>query len=109
MNQENLWWIVLAIGSTPAWGALLWVVWQGQVRPRLISARQIETEATDLITRYGDNALEMAVIEEDRAWRYSDSFEQGRWRRMRLAILSKKPTDSKSELKPHFTIKSGHR
>jgi hypothetical protein len=28
----------------------------------------------------------MAFAEEDRAWRYSDSFEQGKWRRVRKTI-----------------------
>jgi hypothetical protein len=28
----------------------------------------------------------MAFVEEDRAWRYSESFEQGKWRRVRKRI-----------------------
>jgi hypothetical protein len=39
-----------------------------------------------MLSRYGDRAGEMAFIEEDRAWRYSDSFQQGKWRRVRKRI-----------------------
>jgi hypothetical protein len=28
----------------------------------------------------------MAFVEEDRAWRYSDTFEQEKWRRVRRAM-----------------------
>ncbi len=35
---------------------------------------------TPLIQTYSSGRLGMAFTKEDRAWRYSDSFEQGRWR-----------------------------
>jgi hypothetical protein len=77
----------MGLGSVPAWGSLLWIFWRGHVRPRLIPAHQIETDAVQMITHYGDDAFERAITEEDRAWRYSDSFEQGRWRRVSLEIM----------------------
>lgn len=86
VNHKMVWWIIITIGSSPAWGALFWVLWQGQVRPRLIPARQIEMQAAQMITRYGADALEMAASEEDRSWRYSHPFEQGRWKRVGLSI-----------------------
>jgi hypothetical protein len=49
----------------------------GSIRPRLIPTSEIEQEARGLLAHWGDRASEMAVIEEDRAWRYSESFKQG--------------------------------
>jgi len=39
-----------------------------------------------MVARHGGRAAEMAFIEEDRAWRYSRPFEQGKWRRVRKRI-----------------------
>ena len=39
-----------------------------------------------MLVQHADRAEQMALIKEDRAWRYSDSFEQGKWRRVRKAI-----------------------
>ena len=71
----------------PIWGVLIWEIWQGTIRPRLIPSRLIDTLVLEYILKYGDRAAEYAFINEDRAWRYSDSFEQGKWRRVRRQIL----------------------
>lgn len=60
----------------------LWMVWQGRVRPMFIPRADIERIASELIERYGDRAEEMALMEEDRAWRYSQAHDQGKWRRV---------------------------
>jgi hypothetical protein len=80
--------VCLAIGAAtaPIWGACLWVLWQGWGRPHLIPRAEIERLAAELIARHGDRAEEIAFIEEDRAWRYSDGFNQGKWRRVRRWI-----------------------
>jgi hypothetical protein len=39
-----------------------------------------------MLAQHGDAAERMAFVEEDRAWRYSDTFEQGKWRRVRRAM-----------------------
>jgi hypothetical protein len=39
-----------------------------------------------MLVQHANRAEQMAFIEEDRAWRYSDSFEQGKWRRVRKTI-----------------------
>ena len=79
-------WLIVAIFAFPMWGALLWVIWDVGIRPRLIPKAAIEAEAQAMLARWGERAAEMAFIEEDRAWRYSDGFEQGRWHRVRVAI-----------------------
>jgi hypothetical protein len=81
-----LFWLALAAASSPVWGTLAWVLWNGVVRPRLIPRGEIERLAAELLERYGDRAEEIACAEEYNAWRYSDGFEQGKWRRVRLRI-----------------------
>lgn len=61
----------------------LWLQWHGRVRPMLIPRFEIERIADELIERHDDRAEEFAAMEEDRAWRYSNSFEQGKWKRVR--------------------------
>jgi hypothetical protein len=79
-------WLVIALAAFPMWGALLWAIWDLGIRPCLIPKAAIEAEAQAMLTRWGERAAEMAFIEEDRAWRHSDGFEQGRWHRVRVAI-----------------------
>jgi hypothetical protein len=86
LGRDVWWWVVVGVFTAPIWGSLAWVIWQGSIRPRLIPAAEIEEEARRLLSRCGDRAAEMVFIEEDRAWRYSESFEQGRWRRVRRTI-----------------------
>lgn len=74
---------------SPIWGAFMWEVWSGAVRPRLISAGEINALAASLVLEHGSRAVEIASIQEDRAWRYSDSFEQGKWRRVRRHLRQK--------------------
>ena len=73
-------------GNEPDLGAFLWMLWEGSIRPRLISRAEIDSLATAMVARHGERAAEMAFIEEDRAWRHSRPFEQGKWRRVRKGI-----------------------
>ncbi|MBN4066205.1 hypothetical protein JYT43_00085 [Ahrensia sp. AH-315-G08] len=84
-----MFWVKVAIWViclSPIWGALAWELWAGAIKPRLIPDEQIEALAKDMISVHGNRAAEFAFIKEDRAWRYSDSFEQGKWRRVRHQI-----------------------
>ncbi|CAN7541383.1 hypothetical protein LJR235_003791 [Pararhizobium sp. LjRoot235] len=69
-----------------ALAVFLWVEWQGRIRPLFIPHSEIARVADELATAYGDRAEELAAIEEDRAWRYSENFEQGKWRRVRKEL-----------------------
>ncbi len=84
--KQALIWIGIGAATSPIWGALLWMLWEGQIRPRLIPATEIESLATTMAGRHGGRAAERALVEEDRAWRYSRPFEQGKWRRVRKRI-----------------------
>lgn len=79
-------WAFIILAVSPIVGAIAWEVWQGFIRPRRIPQSEIEAVASDLIAQCGQRAEEIAFINEDRAWRYSDSFEQGKWRRVRLFL-----------------------
>lgn len=61
-------------------------MWEGEIKPRLIPEAEINALANGHIARYGERAAEMAFTEEERAWRYSDSFAQGKWKRVRQEI-----------------------
>lgn len=82
---------ILTMTTFPIWGALALEVWLGVIRPRLIAQAEIDALAADLLRRHGSRAAEIAFIEEDRAWRYSDSFERGKWKRVRLHLLQSMP------------------
>lgn len=64
----------------------LWVEWHGRIRPMFIPHAEIERMADELVEKHRESAEEMAFIEEDRAWRYSQTFEQGKWRRVRKEL-----------------------
>jgi hypothetical protein len=84
--KNVLGWAAIAAAAAPIWGALLWELVEGAVRPRLIPQAEINALSAVLLAKYGNGAEEAAFIVEDRAWRYSDSFEQGKWRRVRKEL-----------------------
>jgi hypothetical protein len=63
-----------------------WEVWQFRIRPMLIPKAKIDAMVDALIVQYGPDAEEMTFGEEDRAWRYSESFKQGVLRRVRREL-----------------------
>ncbi|CAN7237962.1 hypothetical protein LJR255_000921 [Pararhizobium sp. LjRoot255] len=69
-----------------ALAVFLWVEWQGRIQPLFIPHAEIARLADELVTADADRAEELAAIEEDRAWRYSENFEQGKWRRVRREL-----------------------
>jgi hypothetical protein len=77
---------IWAICLFPIWGSLLLELWEGDVRPLLIPRAEIDALSVAMLVQHADRAEQMALIKEDRAWRYSDSFEQGKWRRVRKTI-----------------------
>jgi hypothetical protein len=87
--KQAMVWIVLAACLAPIWGTLLWELWDGAVRPRLIRRDIIDrAAAAAILAEHGERAEQMAWIQEDRAWRYSDSYKQGGWRRIRKRIAA---------------------
>jgi hypothetical protein len=86
--KQAIVWIVLAACSAPIWGTLLWELWDGPVRPRLIRRDIIDRAAAAILAEHGERAEQMVLIAEHRAWCESDSFKQGGWRRIRKRIAA---------------------
>lgn len=63
-----------------------WEFWQGSIRPRLMRRVVVTRLADELVAKYGDRADEMALTFAHRGWYDSDSFEQGKWRRVRKEL-----------------------
>jgi hypothetical protein len=81
-------WIAFAAALAPIWGTLLWELWDRVIRPRRIARDRIDALAAAMLAQHGDRAEEIALIKEDRAWRYSESFKQGTWRQVRKRIAA---------------------
>jgi hypothetical protein len=79
-------WLLVSLALSPIWGAFLWELWEGSIRPRFVARAEIDALAASMIARHGDRAEEMAFVEEDRTWRYSESFQQGKWRRVQKRL-----------------------
>jgi len=86
MEWERWNWLIWVIGSSPIWGAFLWHTWNLSIRPRLIPVGEVKALADELIAEHGQRAEEIAFIEEDRAWRYSETLQQGKWHRVRREL-----------------------
>ena len=84
--REIVVWLALGAAAAPIWGAGLSVLWQGVVRPHLIPRSEVQRSAALLIERYGERAGEVAFAREYAAWRDSNGFEQGKWKRVRRLI-----------------------
>lgn len=73
--------LVLLIG-----GVAVWHAWDFRLRPLFVPKTEVDAVVDELIAKHGSRAEKMACIEEDRAWRYSDTYEQGKWRRVRREL-----------------------
>jgi len=63
--KEIVIWLAVAAAAAPIWGAGLLVLWQGVVRPHLISRGEVERLAALLVERYGERAAEVAFAKEN--------------------------------------------
>src|SRR4029079_13043045 len=55
--KQALLWIAIGALTSPIWGTLVWVLWQGTVRPRLIPRREIDALAGPLWAPGGGGSL----------------------------------------------------
>jgi hypothetical protein len=79
-----IWWGIVIAGSSPIWGAFLWEVYEFRIRPLFIPCEEIDRLVEQMMRR--DDPEQAALIEEHAAWYRSDSFEQGKWRRVRCRL-----------------------
>ena len=47
--KQALIWIGIGVVTSPVWGTLLWVLWEGKVRPRLIPGTEIDSLAAGMV------------------------------------------------------------
>lgn len=64
----------------------LWQLWRFRLKPLFIPKADIDRMVDALIAEHGERAEDVAMMEEDRAWRYSDTLKQGIWRRVRREL-----------------------
>jgi hypothetical protein len=83
---QLLGWALVAVALSPIALGIGWVVWNGSVRPRLISQREIEQLADDVMARFPNDPEGAAHREEHHHWYRSEEFEQGKWHRVRKEI-----------------------
>ena len=84
--KEVVIWVGIGAATSPIWGMILWLLWEGGIRPRLIPRAEIDALAAEILARHGPRAEDVASAEEEAAWRNSRPFEQGKWRRVRKRI-----------------------
>lgn len=82
-------WLVVVFLGLPAVITFVWHFWLLSIKPRLVPMHTITQMADDLEERFGNQAEDVAFTNEDRAWRYSETFQQGLWRRV-LRELNKR-------------------
>lgn len=73
--------LAILVAAVAAWHA-----WEFRLRPLLIPKAEIDSIADRLIADHGPDAESAAYAEEERAWYDSDTYEQGRWRRVRREL-----------------------
>ncbi len=79
-------WTVVVVFTAPVWLGLGWEIFEGWIRPQIISSKAIEQLAREMMQRYPDDPLGAAGREEHAAWYRSESYEQGKWRRVRKVL-----------------------
>jgi hypothetical protein len=84
--REIIWWGLMAACTAPIWGTLIWFVNELYIRPLLIPKAEIERLAHEIMRRNPNDPIDAAFTEEQNAWYRSDTFEQGKWRRIRKEV-----------------------
>jgi hypothetical protein len=86
MSNQSSDMIGLLAVAIPIAGVFLYAAYDHQVRPLFIPKAEIERLARELIAKYPDNPEQAAFNEEYSAWRNSNGFDQGKWKRVRQII-----------------------
>jgi hypothetical protein len=79
-------WLLIALAFTPVFFALGLEVWEALIRPHLLPAADIDRLVAETMRRHPDDPERAAFREEAHHWRRSESFERGKWRRVRREI-----------------------
>lgn len=76
-----MWYIFILIGAV-----ITFELFALYVAPYFIPRGAIDLIVEDLIADYGDKALDAAIAREDWAQQDTDTFERGKWRRVRREL-----------------------
>ena len=76
--------LVVVIAMIVAVG--LWHAWEFRLKPLAIPKAKINAIVDDLIARHGPDAEDWARGYEEEQWYRSDTYEQGKWRRVRREL-----------------------
>ena len=91
-------WLVVALALSPAWATLVWHLWMVAIKPRLIPRERTIRMADELRIEYGKAAEDVAFTYEDRAWRRSETLEQGIWHQVRLELYRRREISRKTSV-----------
>jgi hypothetical protein len=80
-------WIGFALFGVIALATFIWHSVELYVRPYLVPKERIRMLVLEMNRRNPTDPAEAAFIEEDRAWRRSETYEQGVWRRVRRQVI----------------------
>jgi hypothetical protein len=84
--RDIIWWVLVTVCTVPIWGTLIWFLNELYIRPLLIPKAEIERLADELRRSHPADPVEAAFEEEQNAWYRSETFEQGKWRRVRRQL-----------------------
>ena len=94
-------WLAIALALSPAWATLMWHLWMMAIKPRLIPRERITRMADELRIEFGEEAEDVAFIYEDRAWRCSQTLEQGIWHQVRHELYRRRKISRKISVSRH--------
>ena len=84
--RDIIWWALTIVCTAPIWGTLIWFLNELYIRPLLIPKAEIKRLADQLKLNHPANPVEAAFDEELNAWYRSETFEQGKWRRVKRSL-----------------------
>ncbi len=84
--RDWLWWGLVAVCTAPIWGTLIWFLNELYIRPLRIPKSEIERLADEQRRSHPTDPVEAAFVEEQNAWHRSETYEQGKWRRVRRQL-----------------------
>lgn len=79
-------WLAVVVALSPVALGVGWVIYDMEVRPRLVPREEIEAMADEVMRKHPEDPEEWAFMEEHAAWYRSHTFEQGKWHRVRKVI-----------------------
>jgi hypothetical protein len=87
--RSIIWWGMVVVCTVPIWGTLIWFLNELYIRPLLIPKAEIERMAEELRRSDPADTVEAAFIKEQNAWYRGETFEQGKWQRVKRFLNTK--------------------